>query len=79
MSYRVSWPEFSAALALVDQEHRVGVVFTSLWVTFEGYPPSRDRVRTLLRMFKIRRFLDIGDNHYIISVSRDRFEGLPEG
>lgn len=79
MTYGVPWAEFTAALALVDQDNNISVSFTSRFVVLEGAEQSRDRMRALLHGFKIRKYLEVGETRRIISIPIHRFDGLPEG
>jgi hypothetical protein len=78
--YRVPLAEFSAALALVDQDKEVALTITDNWIVLEGKASSHGRVRALLEMFKFRRFNDSGKGmpHYTISIMRNRFSDLPD-
>lgn len=79
MTYGVPWAEFSAALALVDQENKITVSFTSRFVILEGAEQSRDHMRALLHGFKIRKYLEVGETWCIISIPIHRFDDLPKG
>jgi hypothetical protein len=80
MTYGTPWEEFSAALALVDQDNLIEVSFDQHFVTFAMQPSAFPALKSVLHSFKIRRWREPTipqPNEVRIYVSTSRFDGLP--
>ena len=80
MTYGTPWEEFSAALALVDQEKSIEVSFDRHLVTFTMPVMMLPALKSVLHSFKIRRwrFPVTPEPHLeVIYVQASRFDGLP--
>ncbi len=82
MTYGVPWAEFSAALALVDQENKVEVSRTDCTVILRTPTDTLSALKYLLHSFKIRRYKTgptVDPRVVVVFIQSYRFDDLPEG
>ena len=80
MTYGTPWEEFSAALALVDQDNLIEVKFGEHLVTFTMPVKMLPALKSVLHSFKIRRwrYPTVPAPHLeVVYVQASRFDGLP--